>query len=68
MYFASIGLMGMPGAIDNVFEENSTPFSIKEGTSTSWSKQRLHKLNTNDNHYIVKANNTQKLIDPWRWI
>ena len=35
IYFASIGFIGMPGTIDKVAEENSTPLVMTEGMSRS---------------------------------
>lgn len=45
IYFASIGLIGIPGTIDNVEEENSMPLFMREGTTRSCLqliKQVLH--------------------------
>ena len=39
MYLASMGLIGMPGTIDKVAEENSMPLSKRQGTSKSWSQE-----------------------------
>jgi hypothetical protein len=35
IYFASIGLIGIPGTIDKVEEENSLPLFMREGTTRS---------------------------------
>ena len=36
LYFASIGLIGIPGTIDNVDVENPMPLFMREGTTKSW--------------------------------
>lgn len=39
MYFASIGLIGIPGTIDRDDDENSIPLPIREGTIRSCFKE-----------------------------